>query len=93
MDEILNCQTYNASSEYKNCRNCKNDYYFIKEVRNLCRDYLDLNKYYFKDGAYYPCNESIEFCDKCDNSIICTKCKNGYDVVKNNQLCVDEYFI
>ena len=71
------------------CSKCKENYYFIKNNRIECLNDKNLSKYYSEDNgiSYFPCNESIYYCDSCINKSFCVECEsfNGYYFVGNNR--------
>ena len=77
------------------CVECEtfNGYYFVGNNRTICRNDIDLKKYYTEDNgmSYYPCNEAINNCDECDQKDICNKCINNYFFIENNRTkCFNE---
>ena len=64
------------------CNDCKEDYYGIKSEMNNkdgfnCYKYDEkqVESYYLKDEAFYPCDKS---CKTCIDNNSCKECKGGY---------------
>ena len=93
---IKNCQKCNSKNS---CTKCYNNYYLIiQKDKDICIDSVD-DRYYTENGgkSYYPCNESINFCERCQNKKICIKCNENYGFFENNKdICVylgdNEYY-
>ena len=76
-DAIENCEECNQKDK---CSKCSNEYYFLEDNRSICRNDLNLSKYYTKDLgiSYYPCDKYFEYCDECSNEATCLRCKYSY---------------
>lgn len=60
------------------CTSCQADYYFIEYQRNKCYYKINLENYYKEGDAYFPCNKSIDFCNKCKVKDSCLECNENY---------------
>ena len=84
--EIKNCSTCNNKTI---CTKCEENYFFIKENRRRCYSDNEIYKeqYYTKDGgfSYYPCNEAILNCLKCNNETECKECVTNYFFLGDNR--------
>ena len=67
------------------CTLCKNDYYFIEHQRNKCYYKINLESYYKEGDSYFPCNKSIEFCNKCIVKDSCIECNTNYYFIGNDR--------
>ena len=91
--------TKNVSSVNHFCTKCNNEYYPISEESSSqstfnCYSVTDekiINYYYLTNGVFNLCDNS---CQSCTNSYSCTKCKEGYyfisdqnNKVNNNDIC------
>jgi len=83
--KIANCEICNNNRDH--CYLCKPDYYFIKENRTFCFNDKNLSQYYTLDEkvSYYFCNDSIPFCDTCDNPDTCQTCGQDHYFIKENR--------
>ena len=83
--KIANCEICNNNRDL--CSLCKPDYYFIKENRTFCFNDKNLSQYYTLDEkvSYYFCNDSIPFCDTCDNPNTCQTCGQDHYFIKENR--------
>ena len=92
-EEILHCDAcFNNKSHCVQCERF-NGYYFVGDNRTFCRNDINKTKYYTEDGgiSYYPCNESVYFCDICDQREHCDLCINGYFFIGNKRnTCYNE---
>ena len=82
---ISHCEICN--NDPSKCVKCEKNYYFLENNRTYCRNDKDLSEYFSDDDkiSYYPCNTSVEHCQKCNNRNYCTKCFNNlYLIFKNN---------
>ena len=64
------------------CNQCKENYIFLRGEKKECFT-NETDKTYIENGLYYPCNDSLPFCDKCSSKLLCYKCFNNYYLVKN----------
>ena len=60
------------------CTLCKNSYYFVEYQRDKCYYRINLESFYKEGDAYFPCNKSIEFCNKCNVKDKCEECNTNY---------------
>mgnify|MGYP002623949311 FL=1 len=60
------------------CTLCESNYYFISNDRSKCHYNIDLERFYKEGDAYFPCNTSIPYCDKCNSKTICRQCNTNY---------------
>ena len=86
-EEINHCDVCFNNKTY--CYECEgfNGYYFLRNIRNVCRNDLNFSKYYTEDNgiSYYPCNEIINYCDECQQKEKCDKCMIDYFFIGNNR--------
>ena len=85
------CDTCNNSIE---CETCGYNHYFIKYDRINCVTDLNLKNYYTEDYgiSYFPCNETINYCQECDKKDICQKCINDYYMIGDNRtICRNDF--
>ena len=92
-EEILHCDAcFNNKSHCVQCESF-NGYYFVGDNRTYCRNDINKTKYYTEDEgiSYYPCNESVYFCDECEQKEYCDKCINDYFFIGNKRnACYNE---
>ena len=83
-EEMPNCNRCNASN---NCLRCMKGFYFIKEDRQNCVNDKDLSEYYSTDKniSYFPCDTNINNCLKCSGAYSCTKCKEGFILIRKDK--------
>ena len=84
-NSISNCEICNGDPS--KCQQCEKNYYFLKENRLKCYNDKDLSEYFSEDYniSYYPCNTSIQNCQKCSGRYLCTKCRNNlYLIIQNS---------
>ena len=94
MPNCYECE-YNGIDEYT-CLKCINEYAFVHEAGNAisCKAESTLigdTKYFKKDANnYYQCDiyNKVENCDTCNSENECLSCKDGYDIVNGNKLCL-----
>ena len=83
------CDTYmegcDKCTNRNYCTSCKNDYYFIENQRNKCYYKINLDHYYKEGDAYFPCNKSIENCNKCNVKDSCIECNENYYFIENDR--------
>ena len=86
-ESIAHCYLCYNNKTY--CNQCEgfNGYYFEENNRNICRNDLNLSKYYTEDNgiSYYPCNKEIDYCDECKQKEKCDKCIMNYFFIENNR--------
>ena len=85
---VENCQTCNSRYSCTKCFN--NLYLIIINNKAICSNSIN-DSYYTDNGGqtYYPCNESINFCERCNNKNSCIKCFNNYGFFENyKNICV-----
>ena len=70
------------------CIKCNNEYYIIGDEKDKChnKNEIDDKKYYLDDNStLILCNESIPFCEECENKQICKKCMANYSFIDNDR--------
>ena len=67
------------------CNLCKTDYYFIENQRNKCYYKINFENFYKEGDAYFPCNKSIEYCNKCNVKDTCQQCNTNYYFIANDR--------
>ena len=72
---IGNCS---ECSNRTTCTRCIQGFYFVGDQK-VCRNDLDLRKYYSEDDgiSYWPCSIMTN-CDFCSNKTVCEKCLDNY---------------
>ena len=75
----------NYCSKKDICEECNANFYLYKEIKNECVQLDDLEKYYKNGSSYYPCNQSIQDCNKCFDSQGCYECLNGKKIIYKEQ--------
>ena len=87
------CDTYMEGCETcanrSYCLSCKADYYFVERQRNRCFYKINLESFYKEGDAYFYCNKSVEFCNKCRVKGECTECNSGFYFIGNNRTYCD----
>ena len=89
---IPNCLDYENDNI---CSKCKSDYSLIKEYNNsiVCISNVLINqKYFYKsegNNYYIRCNNTIQYCEKCNEETICVECMNNYQIIDDGEKCVD----
>ena len=85
---------YNGIDNF-NCLKCIDEYVFAhsenEEISCVKESTLTGNKYFKKDeNNYYQCDiyNKVENCDTCSTEDECISCKDGYDIVNGNKLCL-----
>ena len=69
-------------SDSTTCDKCKDKYIFLRGQKTECfTDEKD--KTYIENGNYYPCSDSLPFCDKCSSKYLCYECMKDYYLVRN----------
>ena len=89
---ISNCEVCNNNKD--KCSKCENNYYFLYDNRTFCFGDKNLSKYYSEDEgiSYKFCNDSIPFCDTCDQKTICQTCGQNHYFIKEDRInCVTGY--
>ena len=99
--ETLNfCKKCSQIGEMIDCIECDSDDYVLIHddideciLKNTIQN--DNSNNYFSDDEgnnYYSCSNSlyhsVENCQKCNNKDTCLSCKNGYQIVGSNDLCI-----
>ena len=72
----LKCSSQNT------CTTCKDGYIFLRGEKTQCFTNEE-DKTYIENGLYYPCNDSLPFCEKCRSKSECYQCLNDYYFVRN----------
>ena len=72
----------------KTCSMCKDGYIFLRGEKKQCFT-NEPNKTYIENGNYYPCNDSLPFCDECGNKYQCNKCFQDYYFVRNKNNIIE----
>ena len=70
------------------CNSCKRNYYFVERQRNRCYA-INLENYYKEDDDYFPCNKSIEYCNKCNVKDSCIECNQNYYFIEDDRTYCD----
>ena len=81
-----NCDTCNSKDE---CLTCKKNYGLHNDKKTCIN--IEEHNYYkdINDGYYYPCNNSINNCEKCTSNNKCIKCVDDFiRKDKNYEECV-----
>ena len=79
MEGCLECQ------DRYTCTLCKNNYYFVEYQRDKCYYRINLESFYKEGEAYFPCNKSIEYCNKCIVKDTCQECNPNYYFIADNR--------
>ena len=87
-------------NEKGNCYKCSENYYLIFDANNNLKcEQINVSKYYRNEnGVYILCSKDINNCEQCLNDKVCTKCKNNFYFLKNdnttcrNNLNLDKYY-
>ena len=77
---IDNCQTCESSEK---CLSCKTGYNITNNDK--CIDKSDQT--YYQDPTNhksYPCNNGVQFCEKCSSKTICNNCIDEYIILNSN---------
>ena len=67
------------------CEKCYNNFNLYKDTLNECINLGNLEYFYKKGISYFPCNESINMCNKCYAEDKCYECKNNLKLILNQQ--------
>ena len=93
MPNCCECE-YNGIENFK-CLKCIDEYVLVHENDNsvtcIMESTLSENKYFKKDeNNYYKCDiyNKVENCDSCILEDKCLSCKEGYNIVNENKLCI-----
>ena len=82
---LENCDT---CSDIETCTTCKFNYAFLDDNKTACilKDDLTKGHFYTNDNGvnYYSC---LENCFKCDDSTLCIKCDDGYELSFDQTTC------
>ena len=91
---IEHCKIYGIDDK---CEICENNFAFKETDRTACFDKNIFDNYYTKDDgiSYYPCNNQISKCSKCnydknDIKIKCDLCLADYVLFKEEELCLSK---
>lgn len=93
MEKCNKCQL-NTNGDFE-CLECDTDYALFHEGTGITECTLKslktLSNYYTEDEGknYYLCSNSIQFCTSCGSKEKCTSCNDGYDLVNNDELCIN----
>ena len=90
---IENCEVYNENGE---CLKCINDYAFLEDYGNICKNIKYLDGYYTIDEGinYIKCNgegsNHIKNCLACehDQKLICLECMDDYILNEEEEKCI-----
>ena len=103
-NEIDNCSNcfYDENQNKVNCYLCQSNFALLKE-EELCLSKEILNKtyYYLNETHINKCSNIIENCDECEDNKTCSKCRNNFYMLDdNNENCINistisigEYYI
>ena len=87
------CDTYMDGCETctnrSYCTSCKPDYYFVEKQKNKCYYKINIESFYKEGDAYFPCNKSIDFCNKCRVKDACTECNPNYYFIGDDRTFCD----
>ena len=87
-ESINNCE---FCSNETVCEKCSNNFNLYKETLNECINLGNLEYFYKKGISYFPCNESINMCNKCFAEDKCYECRNNLKILLNHQnYCYNE---
>ena len=67
------------------CEKCNDNFYLYKENKKNCIVLDNIERYYKNGTSYYPCNESIENCEKCNDGENCYECNNNLKIILGEQ--------
>ena len=67
------------------CNLCKTNYYFIENQRNKCYYKINLESFYKEGDAYFPCNKSKEYCNKCNAKDTFQEYNTNYYFIENDK--------
>ena len=70
------------------CNSCKRNYYFVEKQRNRCY-VINLENYYKEGDDYFPCNKSIDYCNKCQVKDSCIECNQNYYFIEDDRTYCD----
>jgi hypothetical protein len=89
--DIQYCKKCNYNNDELICIECKDNYVLKDDEKKVCYskgDFENDKKYYYEDSLHIKtCSNRINNCEECekiDNNIKCTKCKNGYYFVNED---------
>ena len=73
------------------CQKCSDNYYFIKNGNMTCNktNEIEPDEYYYynkEKEAYCLCGDSIDNCKICNSSTYCDLCKNGFILIKDDEV-------
>ena len=89
--DIQYCKKCNYNNNELICIECKDNYVLKDDEKNVCYSkgtFVEDKKYYYEDSLHIKtCSKTINNCEECekiDNNIKCTKCKNEYYFVNED---------
>ena len=83
------CSTCYFDQNAKNitCTLCINEFVLLSKLGGICisKDEIDERYYLINDTHIGDCTEIIENCAVCVNATVCSKCKEGWYLIKGNK--------
>ena len=88
IDNCIKC------SKKETCNECNSGYTLVNG-NQLCLLNTDIsNKKYYQDSEkndyYFPCSESLEHCDICEDKSTCTTCETDYIIEEASNHCISK---
>ena len=88
IDNCIKC------SNKETCDECNSGYTLVNG-NQLCLLNTDIsNKKYYQDSEkndyYFPCSESLEHCDICEDKSTCTTCETDYIIEEASNHCISK---
>ena len=88
IDNCIKC------SNKETCNECNSGYTLVNG-NQLCLLNTDIsNKKYYQDSEkndyYFPCSESLEHCDICEDKSTCTTCETDYIIEEASNHCISK---
>ena len=75
-----------------NCLNCEEPYKLVHSDVDKCIPEAQIENNYFTDeeGNHFSCTDyhSVENCKTCNTKDNCLSCKNGYQLLGSNNICI-----
>jgi hypothetical protein len=75
-----------------NCLNCEEPYKLVYSDVDKCIPEAQIENNYFTDeeGNHFSCTDyhSVENCKTCNTKDNCLSCKNGYQLLGSNNICI-----
>ena len=75
-----NCDTCNQTNI---CLTCMNGFGLYNDGKKCVNDNDNLYYKNSTDGLYYLCNNTLDYCERCSNENICSKCNSDYVLINN----------